>query len=223
MTRLKQTHGGILKGAGKAGAGSYAGSYALRLITAVLLALCLPGCQTPDNSTADKTDAGNGAATGSGNGSNNIAGNNPSQAISTEVKKGSPAPGFSFTAVDGTKASLADYKGKVVLINLWASWCSPCVREMPDIDRLKQDNPELVVLAVNVGESAADAEKFIQNNNYGFTWVIDESGEIGRAYPSDGIPYTIIVDKQGDIQGVFLGSPSDVYNAYSEAVKPLLS
>ena len=109
-----------------------------------------------------------------------------------------------------------------MLINLWASWCSPCVREMPDIDRLKQDNPELVVLAVNVGESAADAEKFIQDNSYGFTWVIDESGEIGRAYPSDGIPYTIIIDKQGDIQEIFLGSPSDAYNTYGHVIKPLL-
>jgi peroxiredoxin len=93
---------------------------------------------------------------------------------------------------------------------------------MPDIERLRQDFPDLVVLAANVGDSPADAEKFIQNNDYGFMWTIDKTGDIAQAYPSDGIPYTVIIDKQGNVHEIFLGSPPDAYGTYRKSLSQLM-
>jgi thiol-disulfide isomerase/thioredoxin len=135
------------------------------------------------------------------------------------VKAGSSAPDFAYSTVEGASGSLAELKGKVVLLNLWASWCGPCVREMPDIAALKAAYPELEVLAVNVSDDPTDARNFIQEAGYDFKWILDEQDSIGVLYPSDAIPYTIIIDKEGVVGATFLGTPADTYVTYETALR----
>jgi thiol-disulfide isomerase/thioredoxin len=143
----------------------------------------------------------------------------PSQSNGGPIQEGVVAPNFAYTTIDGAASELSAHRGSVVLINLWASWCGPCVTEMPDIDRLKQQNPKLVVLAVNVSDTPTDARGYIEETGYDFTWILDKNNEIGSLYPTDGIPYTIIVDKAGTISSIYLGSPRDPLKTYGEALQ----
>jgi thiol-disulfide isomerase/thioredoxin len=129
------------------------------------------------------------------------------------------APDFAYTTVNGVNGSLSDHRDTVVLLNLWASWCGPCVVEMPDIARLKADYPDLEVLAVNVSDDPVDAREFIAAAGYDFSWVLDEQKTIGALYPTDGIPYTVIINREGVVASIFLGSPRDAYATYELALK----
>jgi thiol-disulfide isomerase/thioredoxin len=186
----------VLTGCGLLGTGSSAGS----------------GAGTSDTNSGVGTSS---AATG---GENNVSAGAPSSTNTGPLKEGDIAPDFSYTTVDGKSGTLADLKGSVVLLNLWASWCGPCVAEMPDIARLKADYPEVEILAVNVSDDAEDAQDFIDRYGYDFSWVLDKQGTISALYPTDGIPYTVIIDKEGVISAISLGSPPDPYATYTQAI-----
>jgi thiol-disulfide isomerase/thioredoxin len=180
------------------------------------IALPTVGADAPEKDAPD-------AAQSSGAGSEAAAGGTvvpaPAASAAAALQEGAAAPDFPYTAVDGASSTLSAHRGSVVLINLWASWCGPCVAEMPEIDRLKQENPALVVLAVNVSDNPDDARSYIDKAGYGFTWVLDTSGEIGSLYPSSGIPYTVIVDTEGTISSIYMGSPRDPFATYGDAIR----
>lgn len=135
-----------------------------------------------------------------------------------KVAEGSEAPDFSFVTTDGETAKLSDYEGKVVLVNFWATWCGYCIEEMPAMQKITENYPEVVVLAINRGDTEPEARAFAQKNNYDFVWGLDDEGEIQKLYPSNGIPYSIIIDKQGVVGSIFEGSASDMYPHFEEAV-----
>ena len=124
------------------------------------------------------------------------------------------APDFEFETFDGTKGKLSDYKGKVVLLNFWASWCFYCIQEMPDMQKISEDYPDVVILAVNRSETKGDAAMFAYKAGYDFTWTFDEDGSIEFLYPAIGIPYTVIIDKDGVIGTIY---PGGVTYAYFES------
>jgi thiol-disulfide isomerase/thioredoxin len=174
-----------------------------------------------DADAADAAAAGAGGA-GTGGGADSAGAGGaaaPSPSNAGPVREGLEAPDFSYATVDGASSKLSDHRGSVVLINLWASWCGPCISEMPDIGQLKQENPNLVVLAVNVSDDPTEARNYIDEAGYDFAWILDESGEIGSRYPTEGIPYTIIVDKDGTVSSIFLGSPRDPLSDYGKAIQ----
>lgn len=136
------------------------------------------------------------------------------------IEKGATAPDFTFTTTEGATAKLSDYQGKVVLLNFWATWCGYCIDEMPALQKITETYPDtVVVLAINRGDSNAEAEAFAQENDYNFTWGLDDAGTIQGLYPANGIPYSVIIDKDGVITGVFEGSAPDMYPYFEEAVK----
>jgi thiol-disulfide isomerase/thioredoxin len=197
---------------------------ALLLMAAVTLAVGLAGClgsdaTPPDASaaTSSETDAKTPTETPA---STESPATDPPTTFAKPVKEGDLAPDFSYTTVDGASGSLSQLKGKVVFLNLWASWCGPCVAEMPDIAALKAAYPELEVLAINISDDPTDAQDFIRDSGYDFNWVIDdERGTIGALYPSSGIPYSVIINRDGIASSVFLGSPIDPYSTYEDALK----
>ena len=145
-----------------------------------------------------------------------------SEIIEAKAEVGYAAPDFSVELLNGKTVKLSDYKGKIVFLNFWASWCGPCVGEMPDIQKLSENySSDLVVLAVNYGELKDTAESFIKKNNYTFNVGIDENTDIAKLYPSNGIPYSLIIDANGIItkiqEGIIPGE--DMYSFYEGYIK----
>ena len=111
-----------------------------------------------------------------------------------------PAPDFTFPGLDGKMVSLSDYKGKVVLVNIWATWCPPCVNEMPSMEKLyrkfKRENFE--ILAVSIDETGPKAvAPFMEKTRLTFPALIDSKGAIKSVYRISAIPESFIIDKQG--------------------------
>jgi thiol-disulfide isomerase/thioredoxin len=114
---------------------------------------------------------------------------------------GAPAQSFPATRLDGKPDALDNYRGRVVLVNLWASWCTPCREEMPDLERLyvAEKDRGLVVLGIDQGESAAAAGAFAREHSVTFPILLDQDQRYGRAYAAIGLPTTVIVDRGGRI------------------------
>ena len=111
-----------------------------------------------------------------------------------------PAPDFTFPGLDGKKVSLSDYKGKVVLVNIWATWCPPCVKEMPSMEKLyrKFKGENFEILAVSIDETGLKAvAPFMEKTRLTFPALIDSKGTIKPVYRITGIPESFIIDKQG--------------------------
>ena len=122
--------------------------------------------------------------------------------------KSVPAPDFTFPGLDGKKVSLADYKGKVVLLNIWATWCAPCVAEMPSMEKLYQElkNEDFVILAVSVDETGTEAvAPFMKKHKLGFPVLLDTAGDIKNLYQVTGIPESFIIGKDGIIIEKIIG------------------
>lgn len=139
----------------------------------------------------------------------------------TKEEENSVIPAFDFTLTDqyGNEHTLSDYKGKVVFLNFWATWCGPCKQEIPHIEELYQEynlnEDEVVFLGVTNPKSEAypnnqDEEKdeiisFLESNEYTFPTVFDETGEIFQNYYISAFPTTFMIDKEGNIAGYVPG------------------
>jgi peroxiredoxin len=132
----------------------------------------------------------------------------------TGINEGEHAPDFQLKSLDGKTVSLSDYRGKTVLLNFWASWCGPCVGEMPYLQEIHQEwsAKGLVLLTVNVGESSYQANGFMQNYGLTLQVLLDTSGSVAEQYSIMGIPTTFFIDKDGIIQKKVVGAfPSKEY------------
>ena len=115
-----------------------------------------------------------------------------------------PAPQVAFTDTDGKPLTLAQFKGKPAVVNLWATWCAPCLKEMPSLDRLQANlNGKLIVAAVSQDRSGAQrvvpfvAEMGLKNLKI----YLDPKADLGRALNSRGLPTTVIIDAAGSVVG----------------------
>lgn len=130
------------------------------------------------------------------------------------------APGFNLINLDGENLKLSDYLGTNVLINFWATWCPPCIEEMPAIERAYQlYQGEIVVIAVNISESEQTVRQFVEENGLTFEVMIDKNGAIERLYRIRGYPTTFLINEKGIIEVRHEGYMSeDVLNGYLERV-----
>jgi peroxiredoxin len=123
-------------------------------------------------------------------------------------KKGVTAPNFKLPDLDGKMVSLAEYRGKVVFLNIWATWCAPCVTEMPSMEKLHQElkNEDFEILAVSIDESGAEAVRpFMEKYQLSFRALVDPEGNIKNMYRMTGVPETFIIDKDGKIAEEIIG------------------
>ena len=102
---------------------------------------------------------------------------------------------FSGTTLDGQAFDLAAYKGKVVVVNFWASWCGWCAREMPDLVKFAAAHPDVVVVGVDVNDKVTDAQQFAAKYAITYPLVADEQGAIFCHFDSQGLPTTVFYDK----------------------------
>ena len=118
------------------------------------------------------------------------------------------APEFSLDGLSGRKVELKNFKGKVIFLTFWATWCGPCKQELPSIEALHQQlkGKNFVVLTVAVDlEGALPVEKFIAKQGYTFYVLIDSKSRVLDLYRVEGIPMTFLIDKKGRILGKALG------------------
>ena len=131
---------------------------------------------------------------------------NPSSG--TQLAKGRPAPNFSLPDLDGQMVGLADYRGKVVLLNIWATWCPPCVEEMPSMEKLYQEmkGEGFEILAVSIDESGTqDVLPFMKKHKLSFPALIDSKGTLKDLYQTTGVPESFIIDKDGILVEKIIG------------------
>ncbi|MGH7746917.1 MAG: TlpA family protein disulfide reductase [Candidatus Dormibacteria bacterium] len=114
---------------------------------------------------------------------------------------GAPAASFEIASLAGGTSSVAAYRGKVVLVNLWASWCAPCRAEAPSLERLYRAGRQrgLVVLGIDEGEAASSAAGFARTFGITYPILLDADQRYGRAYDALGLPTTVIVDRGGRV------------------------
>ena len=121
----------------------------------------------------------------------------------SKVKKPVPAPDFELPNMDNEIRSLKEFKGKVIMLNFWATWCPPCRREMPSMEALYQEYKDrpFVVVAINEWESEEIVFPFLGQLSVFPTFPIlfDQSGDISKQYDVKGLPTTFIINKQGEI------------------------
>ncbi len=122
------------------------------------------------------------------------------QGLSLLTKK-IKAPDFNLVDMNGVKHSLAEYKGKPIIINFWATWCPPCRRELPSMNKgwSKIKNSGINMLAINVGEDEDTIFNFMADYPIDFKVLLDLSGDIINKWPVNGLPTTFVVDKNGYI------------------------
>ena len=126
--------------------------------------------------------------------------------VPTGTQRGQLAPNFTTTLADGTPVSLSDYRGKVVLLNFWATWCPPCRQEMPEFETasvIHSDN--LVVLAVNLLETEQQVNDFATELSLTFPLALDPDGSINQLYGVTGYPTSYLIDPNGVITAVNVG------------------
>jgi peroxiredoxin len=133
----------------------------------------------------------------------------------TAAASGAAAPAFTLRDINGASVSLSDFKGKVVLLNFWATWCGPCKQEMPHLDKLDKDfGPQgFKVLSISTDDAraASKVKPYIKGRGYGFTVLLDkDTSVVSQFNPSKTLPYTVLIGRSGNIQKVFQGyKPGD--------------
>jgi len=123
------------------------------------------------------------------------------------VKKRPPAPDFAIRGLDGKLYALKDFRGKVLLLNFWATWCPPCRREMPSIEALWRDvqGRNIAVAGVHVGPSAGAARQYAESNGLTFPILVDSDRDISAHYGVRSMPTTVIIGPDGHVDYVAFG------------------
>ena len=121
-----------------------------------------------------------------------------------------PAPKAEFRNAGGKHLTLADFRGRVVLLNIWATWCGPCRSEMPSLDRLQamHQGDGLTVLAVSVDDGGSPAVRrfFQQSGVRNLALYLDADGATARAFGASSIPTTLLIDREGNVVGSLVGA-----------------
>jgi thiol-disulfide isomerase/thioredoxin len=119
---------------------------------------------------------------------------------------------FSVQALDGARQSLSSLRGKIVILNFWATWCPPCRAEMPALDSLWKKNKDkaFVIMGVSLGEDQKTVMDFVAKAKYSYPIFLDQSGELGARFGARSIPTTYVFDKEGQaIAGKIGGAEYD--------------
>jgi peroxiredoxin len=127
----------------------------------------------------------------------------------TLIREGDRAPEFRLNSLDGRPVSLSSFKGKVVMVHFWATWCPPCVDELPTLDRLFRSmaGPDLEILAVSVDDGgAATVGSFMQRNGLSLPVLLNPDQSVSRAYGTFKFPETYLVDREGIVRRKIIGA-----------------
>jgi cytochrome c biogenesis protein CcmG, thiol:disulfide interchange protein DsbE len=123
---------------------------------------------------------------------------------------GSPAPEFALKSIDGSTVQLSELRGKALMVNFWATWCPPCKEEMPVLqsayEKYRDEGFEFV--GIDMKEDEATVRNFVEEGGYSWTFLLDSDGQVSNSYRVVGVPTTYFIDREGIIQGMFIGAIS---------------
>jgi len=139
-----------------------------------------------------------------------------------EVQIGRPAPNFKLPALSGGQVSLDQYRGKIVMLDFWATWCGPCQMTMPLLEKLQKEYPEnLVLLAINLQEPNDTVRDYVRKQGLNSRVLLDEEGTVGETYGTDSIPMQVLIDKNGIVRHVQIGFSPRMSSQLRAAIEQL--
>ncbi len=131
--------------------------------------------------------------------------------IFSAPQKGFLAPDFSLSNLEDETIQLSNFKGHIVMVNVWASWCKPCQYEMPAMQKIHEKYSEsgLIILAVNntYQDNYSDVVNFVAKNNLTYPILLDRTGEVSKLYQVQALPSTYFIDQNGMIDDIIIGGP----------------
>ena len=135
------------------------------------------------------------------------------------------APKVELQTADGTTVQLASYQGKVLLVDFWASWCTPCKTSFPALDALFREYASrgLEVVAINLDERRRDADTFLADHPHHLTVLFDPRGASPLAFGVKGMPSSFLIDKAGTIRFTHMGYSGNVAESYRREIAQLLA
>jgi thiol-disulfide isomerase/thioredoxin len=145
-------------------------------------------------------------------------------ALPTLALTPSAAPNFELAAMVGNAVNLSQYKGQVVMINFWATWCGPCRQEMPLLEQLyKKYKPMgFAMLGVNVEPDSSGATEWLKATPVTFPILFDTDSKVSKLYAVSGMPSTVIVDRKGQVRFLHRGYKPGDENEYLNQIRALV-
>ena len=135
-----------------------------------------------------------------------------------------PAPSFTLTSSAGQDVSLAQYKGQVVMLNFWASWCGPCRQEMPLLESIykKYNKMGFTLIGVNVEPNSQAANEWLKATPVSFPILYDKDSKVSKLYDVAGMPSTVIIDRSGNLRVLHRGYKPGDENEYLDSIRTLI-
>ena len=144
--------------------------------------------------------------------------------LASSSLEGQVAPDFVLKSASGENLRLSEYRGDVVMINFWATWCGPCRQEMPLLDELygRYQRVGFSLLGINIDDDSRRAMKMVQELGVTFPVLFDENKEVSKLYKVDAMPVTILVDREGRVRHVHHGYKTGYEDKYLTEIRSLL-
>jgi peroxiredoxin len=137
---------------------------------------------------------------------------------------GGPAPSFTLAALTGQQAALSQYKGQVIMVNFWATWCGPCQQEMPLLDQMyKKYKPAgFTLIGVNVDKEGPAVKDLMARKPVSFPVLLDPANQVSKAYHVDEMPSSVLIDRKGEIRYIHRGYRPGDENEYQDRIRQLI-
>jgi peroxiredoxin len=137
---------------------------------------------------------------------------------------GGPAPAFTLSTLSGQQGALSQYKGQVVMVNFWATWCGPCQQEMPLLDQIyKKYKPAgFTLIGVNVDKDEPAVKELLARKPVSFPVLLDPANQVSKAYHLDEMPSSVIIDRKGQIRFLHRGYKPGDENEYQDRIRQLI-
>ncbi len=138
--------------------------------------------------------------------------------------EGQQAPDFALKSSSGANLRLSEYRGDVVMINFWATWCGPCRQEMPLLDELyaRYQRVGFNLLGVNIDDDSRRAMKMIDELGVSFPVLFDSRKEVSKLYEVEAMPVTVLIDREGNVRHVHHGYKPGYEQKYLDQIRSLL-
>jgi thiol-disulfide isomerase/thioredoxin len=148
----------------------------------------------------------------------------PAGRAEAKVAANSPAPDFTLAARGGQNLSLSQYKGQVVMLNFWATWCGPCRQEMPLLDAMYQKYKRMgfTLIGVNVEPDSKAAEQYLKQVPVTFPIAFDPDSSVSKLYAVQGMPSSVIIDRKGNARVIHKGYRPGDENVYLDHIRSLI-